>query len=99
MEEKKATKPSSREVKELFKKIKNINQQIAQLPNRLNTLIGNIKIASEFVIDDIVKKTLENIPIDEINRGELSIKLSGLKQKGYNNYLKIYKQNDLSKLF
>jgi len=99
MEEIKATKPSSREVKELFKKIKNINKQIAQLPNRLNTLIGNIKIASEFVIDDIVKKTLESIPIEEINRGKLSIKLSGLKQKGYNNYLKIYKQNDLSKLF
>jgi ubiquinone biosynthesis protein UbiJ len=59
MEEIKNTKPRNKEVKDLFKKIKNINKQIAELPNRLNTLNGNIKIASEFVIEDIVKKTLK----------------------------------------
>ena len=92
-------KPKAKEVKKLFKKIKELNKQINDLPTRLNTLNENIKTASEFVVEDIVKRTLECIDIDEINRGELSLRLSGLKQKGYTNYLKIYKQNDISKLF
>ena len=70
--------------------IKILNSQIQIKENVLKAIKEHI--------NNQVETLLGNIEIDEINRGELSVRVSSLKKAGYTNYFKIYKILNASKL-
>lgn len=98
MEEILDKKPNAKEVKKLIKLFKSLRTQIATLPNRQTALVDKIKTASSFVIEDDVCNTLKTIPIEEVNRGELSIKLASYKKRGLNTYYDVYQKRDLARM-
>lgn len=98
MEEILDKKPNAKEVKKLIKLFKSLRTQIATLPNRQTALVDKIKTASSFVIEDDVCNTLKTIPIEEVNRGDLSIKLASYKKRGLNSYYDVYQKRDLARM-
>jgi hypothetical protein len=98
-------------VKDIFKSkedIKNIQDfinNILKVANRLEffvnnkqTYLQNISVATRRYVDNELNNILKEIGIDEINRGELSLKLAPLKKAGYTNFYKIYKTPAASSL-
>ena len=91
-------KPNGKQAKEVVKKLKKLKTEINALENRQKALEQKIRNASKMVIDSEVCASLERIPIDEVNRGKLSIDLEPLKKRGLTNYLKVYKCNNIHRL-
>lgn len=59
---------------------------------------GNIVVLIKNFIDAELERILKGINIDEINRGDLSVRTSLLKEKGITNFYKVYKMQGTNTL-
>ena len=88
---------------------KNVNEVIDNfliLDNKLGTelsknslYVDEVSRATSELIEFELEKILESIKIEEVNKGDLSVRTSLLKKAGYSNFLKVYKSSYNSRLF
>ena len=91
-------KIESVEAKEMVAKFLQADEEIIKVLNFKIQIKDNVLKAIKEHINFQVESLLGDIEIDEINRGDLSVRVSALKKAGYTNYLKIHKTLNASKL-
>ncbi len=84
--------------KEYLQRFVKVDVDLNNILLNSNKLIENIVKASKNFVNLEVENILKGIEIDEINKGDLSVRVSSLKKAGYTNYLKIYKLEDIYRL-
>ena len=91
-------KIESVEAKEMIARFLQADEEIIKVLNFKIQIKENVLKAIKEHINFQVESLLGDIEIDEINRGDLSVRVSALKKAGYTNYLKIHKTLNASKL-
>ena len=91
--------------KEYIKNVQDFISNVLKVTNRLELFVNNEQIylqnlsgVTRRYVDNELINILKEIEIEEINRGELSLKLAPLKKAGYTDFYKIYKTPAASSL-
>ena len=91
-------KPNSEDAKIYVKNFTEIDIKINQtLLNSKRQIEDVVKHTKEYIENEVIN-ILKGIDISEINKGDLKVRVSSLKNHGYDNFYKIYKTTDTNKL-
>ena len=82
----------------IIKNLQDADKKLKSLAD--NKLDSMVKEAFSECVKESAKETFQNVPLEEINRGSLSVPLKNLRACGYNNVYDIYHASkyDLSKV-
>ncbi len=81
-----------------IEQFRNVDFEINQIFSKAKRLVENIVKCSKAHIENEVANVLKGIDISEINNRKIRVRTSLLKNAGYDNFYKIYKLTDSSKL-
>jgi len=87
-----------KDVKLLLNKFLEADKILTQTLTTTTTYDDKILSSTKEVIESEVQNTLSSIEIDEINRGDLSVRLSLLKKRGIKTFFDVYKYHNANKL-
>lgn len=91
-------KPEVKHVKKLINSFEYVGNTLNILVKKCENYISCVTAASKMYIEAEIVRVLKGIDIEEINRGDLSLRVTSLKKAGYINFYKIYKTQSASTL-
>ncbi|MBR4999055.1 MAG: DEAD/DEAH box helicase, partial [Clostridia bacterium] len=84
------------EVKQTISQIETFDVSLHEIIERYNNHNATIDLLVKEYIDNELEQILKGIDIEEINRGDLAVRTSLLKQHGITNFLKVYKMQGMN---
>lgn len=86
------------EVKQKIDQIENFDACLFKLIDKYYKHNAGLDLLVKECVDNELEQILKGIDIEEINRGELSVRTALLKQHGITNFLKVYKMQGMNAL-
>lgn len=86
-------------VKEVLNNFLSIDNKLGIELSKNNLYVDSISKATNQLKEFELEQTLQSIQIEEVNKGDLSVRTGLLKKAGYSNFLKVYKASYNSRLF
>ena len=91
-------KPDINSVKLITEKFQQVDFSLNEVLNNTKHHIEEVSKATKAYINAETESILKEIDVNELNRGELSVRVSALKKAGYTDFFKIYKTQSTSTL-
>lgn len=91
-------RPEIKVAKDFIEKFESVDIGLNTLLKKCENYINQVTSATKIYIEAEIIRILKGVDIEEINRGELSLRVSSLKKAGYTDFYKIYKTQSASTL-